>query len=199
MGRDDYMAYETMIKGYEVLDGHNEEGNIKVSYVNGDTEILTTTTDELEKEMKDQIRNLIHSDTSLKSAIHHKGLSLLWVFISTVNTLEYFENESGARLALVFISWLNVILQFFSSFMDARSVGKDVWPTIISLFKAKMRIKKYRLYFENESRILQYLDSIGDVNMQEIDFDGTINSLNTLSYRDVKKLVKRSESGAYGN
>ena len=54
-------------------------------------------------------------------------------------------------------------------------------------------MEKYRLYLENEYSINDYLFRLGESNLEQNAFDGTLNGVQKLTLKQMKKIVEESK------
>lgn len=183
----DIMAYNGTIRDYEVLD----EKNTKVNYVNGTSVILEDSRREIDDDLQDQVSYLLRHRHNLKQAFNYKGCASVWFISGIFSTISCM--GTGEITVFCVLSWLNVFLQTLTAFLNCRQIGNNVYPFYPSLLKTKNEMEKYRLYLENEYSINDYLFRLGESNLEQNAFDGTLNGVQKLTLKQMKKIVEEAK------
>jgi len=182
----DIMAYNGTIRDYEVID----EKNIKVNYVSGISTITDTSRKELDEEIQTQVNHLLRHKRTLKQAFNYKGCASMWAITGTLSTISCIGD--GKITAFCVLAWLNVFLQTLTTYLNCRQIGDNVYPFYPSLIKTKKEMEKYKLYLQNEYEINDYLFRLGESNLEQNAFDGTLNGVQKLSLKQMKRIVEEA-------
>lgn len=183
----DIMAYNGTIRDYEVLD----EKNTKVNYVNGSSIILEDSRKEIDHDLQEQVSYLVRHRSNLKQAFNYKGCASVWFISGVLSTISCI--GTGEITVFCVLSWLNVLMQTLTCYINCRQIGSNVYPIYPSLLKAKREIEKYKLYLENEYSINDYLARLGESNLEQNAFDGTLNGVQKLTFKQMKKIVEEAK------
>lgn len=178
------MMYNRTIKDYEVID----ENNIKVNYVSGYSMLVNDSREQIDEEIKKQVKHLITKEPTLTHAFNYKGLASMWTISGMISIISCIA-DSKITLFCILV-WLNAFMQTLISGLYCWQIGNNVYPYYPSLLKTKKEIKKYKLFLENEDEINEYLFRIGESNLEQNVFDGSLNGVQKLSLKQMKKIVE---------
>lgn len=153
--------------------------------------MVNTIEEKQNEELRTNALMLLSKEYYVDKAISKRKNSIVFficAFLSTTMLNGELEPFSELVEIYCYYRWL---VDYMESMLQTKKMCGEIIIPLATLIKLKVKILKYKEFFENEEIIKRYFDSVSDLNLIIDGFGGELENVKDISYLRLRKFTSK--------
>lgn len=153
--------------------------------------MVNTVEENQNEELRTNALMLLSKEYYVDKAISKRKNSIVFFICAFLSaTMLNGELEPFSELVEIYC-YYRWLVDYMESMLQTKKMCGEIIIPLATLIKLKVKILKYKEFFENEEIIKRYFDSVSDLNLIVDGFGGELEDVKDISYLRLRKFTSK--------